>query len=47
MEHTGAEPSSDEHRPESSPEESEEETAEDKGAEEEIVKDEPDEPFLI
>ncbi len=43
MEHTDAEPSSDEHRPE----ESEEETAEDKGAEEEIVKDEPDEPFLI
>ena len=47
MEHTGAQPSSDEHRPEPNPEEQEEETAEDKGAEEEIVKDEPDEPFLI
>lgn len=47
MEHTGTQPSSDEHRPEPNPEEQEEETAEDKGAEEEIVKDEPDEPFLI
>jgi segregation and condensation protein B len=47
MEHTGAQPSSDEHRPEPNPEEQKEETAEDKGAEEEIVKDEPDEPFLI
>ena len=47
MENTGAQASSDEHRPEPSPEEPEEETAEDKGTEEEIVKDEPDESFLI
>ena len=47
MDHTGAQPSIDEHHPGSSPEEPEEETAEDKGAEDEIVKDEPDEPFLI
>jgi len=47
MEHAVAQPSSDEERPEPSPEEQEKETAEDKGAEEEIVKDEPDELFSI
>ncbi len=47
MEHAGAQPSNDEHHPEPRPEEPEEETAEDKGTEEGIVKDEPDEPFLI
>lgn len=47
MDHTSAQPSSDEHRPGSSPEEPEEETAEDKSAEDEMVEDEPDEPFLL
>ena len=47
MDHTCAQPSSDEHRPEPSPEEPEEETAEDKGTEEKIAKNGPDEPFLI